>query len=331
MVVFMALKDLILEILELNRNNYISGERLATTFSVTRAGVNRAIKSLQAEGYEIVAVNNCGYCLTNKNDLLSTVGIRQYLHPEYKYFHISIYKEVGSTNDEAKNLATTGGVEGTIVIAEKQLAGRGRYGRNFFSPAGTGIYMSIILRPRLQIQDISLITVQAAVAICRALEKFSSNKLQIKWVNDIFFNNKKVCGVLSEAVTEFESQIVESLVVGIGINVKTKDEDFPKELQSSVSSLFIENVTRNQIIASIVNELFVLYRNSDNINLIDEYKERLLLLNREITFKRNNVSYRGTVLDVSYDGSLVVRLTDEKIITLKSGEVTIGSNNYEGA
>ena len=234
----MSVKNEILHILESNKGSNISGQELADILSVSRTAVWKAINLLKDEGYPIEAASNKGYSLSVSSDFLSSEGIRLFLNEEYKNIPITVYKTIESTNSEAKLLAVQNAEHGTIVVSEEQTKGRGRFGRDFFSPSDSGIYMSIILKPKLNMENAVLITTAAAVAICDAIEKFTNKVSRIKWVNDIFIGDRKVCGILTEAVTNFESGMMESVIVGIGINVKTKNEDFPLELQDTAGSIF---------------------------------------------------------------------------------------------
>lgn len=226
----MLIKGKVLKILEENKGKNISGEEIAKKLNISRTSIWKAINALRSEGYTINAVTNKGYSLATNTDFISKEGISLYLNNEYSNIDIYTYKLVSSTNDVAKTLALNGAKHGTVIISEEQSAGKGRLGRVFYSPANTGIYMSIILRPNLTAMDSVLITTSASVAICNAIQKVTGIECQIKWINDIYLNNKKVGGILTEASTNFESGTIDYLILGIGLNFNKPKESFPKEL-----------------------------------------------------------------------------------------------------
>lgn len=321
----MSVKNDILHILESNKGRNISGQELADMLNVSRTAVWKAINSLKDEGYPIEAASNKGYSLSASSDLLSSEGIRLHLNKEFKNIPITVYKTIESTNSEAKLLAVQNAEHGTTIIAEEQTKGRGRFGRDFFSPSDSGIYMSIILKPKLSIENSVLITTAAAVAVCEAIEKFTNEVPQIKWVNDIFIGDRKICGILTEAVTNFESGMMDSVIVGIGINVKTKNKDFPLELQNTAGSIFDDdnNFIRNQLTGSIINNVLKISENLKDKSFMQTYKERSLILGENILYKKNNDWYEGYALDIDDSGGLIVYTADSQKITLNSGEVSI--------
>lgn len=321
----MSIKNEILHILESNKGKNVSGQEIADMLNVSRTTVWKAINSLKDEGYQIEATSNKGYSLSTSSDVLSSEGIRLFLNEEFKNIPITVYKTIESTNSQAKLLAVQNAQHGTTIISEEQTMGRGRFGRSFFSPSDSGIYMSIILRPKLNIENSVLITTAAAVAVCEAIEKFVSYIPKIKWVNDIFIGNKKVCGILTEAVTNFESGMMDSVVLGIGINVKTKNEDFPMELQNTAGSILEENnnFIRNQLSAEIINNILEISKNLENKSFMSAYKERSMILGEHILYNKNNNWYEGYALDIDNSGGLIVYTADGKKITLNSGEVSI--------
>lgn len=326
----MSLKQSVLQILEENRSECISGQQLANKLLVSRAAIWKAINSLKNDGYSIDATTNKGYKLVEANDLLSKEGIMPYLNKEYADIPILVNQSVVSTNAEAKKLAVDNALHGTVVIADEQTGGRGRLGRKFYSPAKTGIYMSIILRPHMDITNATLITTAAAVAVCRAIKSICHMNPKIKWVNDIFIDHKKVCGILTEAVTDFESGMVESIIVGIGINYKTIQ--FPDDIREIATSLYSSESTtinRNSLIAAIINELFSLYSTLDNREFINEYKSYSMILGENIKYYHNNSEFFGKAIDIDNNGGLIVQTDQSDIITLTSGEITIRRLNNE--
>ena len=321
----MSVKNNILHILESNKGKTVSGQELADMLEVSRTAVWKAINSLKVEGYSIESTPNKGYSLAESSDVLSAEGIRLYLNEEFKSIPITVHKTIGSTNTEAKILAVQNAQHGTTIVSEEQTKGRGRFGRDFFSPSDSGIYMSIILKPELNIENSVLITSAAAVVVCNAIEKFTSVSPKIKWVNDIFIDNKKICGILTEAVTNFESGMLDCVVVGIGINVKTKNEDFPMELQNKAGSIFIDDDSfiRNQLTAEIINNVLKISKKLENKDFMPAYKQRSMILRENILYKKNNNWHEGYASDIDDYGGLIVFTADGQKITLNSGEVSI--------
>lgn len=224
----MALKDKVLEILEDNRGRSVSGNKIAVSLGMTRSAVWKAVKQLREEGYTINAVTNRGYCLTSDNDILNEPSVISFLETKELGRKMDIFKSIDSTNNFAKSLAQLGAVNGHTIIAEQQTAGKGRMGKKFYAPNNQGIYLSVIVRPQLSVEYALMITSCAAVAVAEAIEKVSGLRCGIKWVNDLYSNGKKLCGILTEAAIGVEQGGLEYAVIGIGINVS--NTSFPKEL-----------------------------------------------------------------------------------------------------
>lgn len=316
----MSTKDVLIRVLEENRDRAVSGQELADTLHITRAAVWKAVRSLQEDGYRIEAVRNRGYRLAPDTDVLSAQGVALYLPEKYRDSPVTVLQTVDSTNSAAKRLATEGAPHRTLVLAEKQTAGRGRRGRSFYSPAGTGLYMSVLLRPDSTLQDALPVTVAAAVAVCRAAEALTGKRPEIKWVNDLFLDGRKISGILTEAISDFESGMAEAVIVGIGVNLRTTD--FPDELAGVAGSLQPGRVTRNELAARIAAELFRLAENLSSPALMEEYRARSLILGKEIAFRQGDALRRGRAAAIDDEGCLLVE-TDGGQIVLKAGEVSV--------
>ncbi len=247
----------------------------------------------------------------------------------YKYFNninigdIVVLDTVNSTNTYAKELAQNGAKHNTVVIANHQTAGRGRLGREFFSPSDTGLYMSIILRPDEYSFDPAVVTIAAGVAVCRTVEEICNKQPQIKWVNDIFLGGRKICGILAEAGTN--SGAIDYVIVGIGLNVST--QIFPEELDNIAGSLG-HDIDRNLIAGKILDEFNRLHPICDNSELIDEYKNRSLVIGKKIDFVKDGKTYTGTATDIDSEGKLIVVLENGDTLSLKSGEISLRSKNF---
>ena len=327
----MTVKQSVLRALGEARGASVSGEVLAQSLGVSRAAVWKAIKSLQGEGYRISAGTNRGYRLEEYPDLLTAEGISAMLPLELAQLDLRVFDEIDSTNLEAKRLAMTG-LSRCAVIADRQTAGRGRLGRSFYSPPGCGIYTSLLLRPRPdQLADVTLLTTAAGVAVCRALQKAAGVQAEIKWVNDLYLNGK-ICGILTEGVTDFESGMIESIVIGYGVNFRD-DAHLPEELRPIVGSVFgaePPTVTRSALAAAMLAELLPLAEDLSSRSFLPEYRRRSMLLGREIVFSHAGGRFAAVAERIDDNGGLVVRLPDGSRETLRSGEVSVRTAESAG-
>ena len=236
------------------------------------------------------------------------------------------FEELDSTNRYLKELAAKGAQEGTIIIANRQSAGRGRLGRNFFSPEEKGIYMSILLRPDISLERAVLITSMAAVAVAEAIEQVSGIETKIKWVNDIFLNKKKVCGILTEAGIDAETGTLDYAVLGIGVNVGKMV--FPEELKNIATSVSNEcgfEVSKENLIDKILEQLEKWYPTIADGSFLEESKKRSILLGNDIRVIDETVPegfYHAKAVDINELGNLIIE-REGKLQVLNSGEVSI--------
>ena len=318
-------KDAILELLWQHADTYVSGAELARTLSVSRTAVWKGIEQLREEGYEIDSVTNKGYRLSSASDVLREEDIRKYLAVDG--LDVRVYRSITSTNTVLKTMAEEGAPEGRCLIAGEQTAGRGRRGRSFYSPPDSGIYLSILLRPALQAVDATSITACAAVAVAEAIESLAPVNAEIKWVNDIYVDGKKVCGILTEASLDCESGQVNYLIVGIGINTRVPASDFPEELRSIAGSAFGEKPIpelRCRLAAGVLNRLMHSYAGLTDKAWFDEYRRRSLVLGREINILAPGKEPEPAVaLDLDPDFALIVRTENGELRRLNSGEVSV--------
>lgn len=243
--------------------------------------------------------------------------IRQYLSDIAKDIKIETVALIDSTNDEMKRRATNGETEISLLIAEEQTNGRGTKGRSFFSPEGTGIYMSFLLRPNYSPQDCTLLTTMAAVSTAKAIERVTGLNPQIKWVNDIYLNKKKAGGILTQAHLSADGREVEWAVVGIGINLREPAGGFPMELTEIATTLGSENAhIKNRLIGEIANELIYYYRNLPQKEFIAQYSARLLGLHEEMTAQQGDEQITGEVIGIDEMCHLLLCLPDGSIRTL---------------
>jgi len=322
----MTTKHLVLEILEKNRDKSVSGEYIADLLSISRNMIWRAIKDLRNDGYLIEAITNKGYRLTGDNDIISVEGIKPFLLLAGISESIMVYAEIDSTNREAKAQAINKAAHGTVIISNSQTSGKGRHNRDFYSPPGSGLYMSFILHSSvLRFTNPTAITAYAALCVCEVIENICDMKPSIKWVNDIFLNGKKIGGILTEAITDFESGGVHEIILGIGINISTKTEDFPKEIKEYASSIYPDgnpHITRNRLAAEIINRI-LLSDTPAETELLERYKKRLFMLGANITVIQGRERYTAKALDINEHGHLIVQEQNGEIKTLSSGEITV--------
>jgi len=322
----MHVKTQLLKLLEENKNEFISGSSIASELSISRTAVWKAVKSLRSEGYEILATTNSGYKLVQSGDILSSAGIARSIKTE-GVFIVEVKKTVSSTNKSVRELAMKGMPEGYVLAAEGQTAGKGRMGRWFYSPLGHGIYFSLLLRPGSKTKDASLITAAAAVATAQAIEKILGVKTGIKWVNDLFIRDKKVCGILTEAVFGMESGLVESAVLGIGVNVTKPKDGIPKELEKIITTVTERTEgtegERCRLIAAVLDKFWEYYQNLERRDFLDEYRKRSIIIGRDILVISGEEKTPAHALAIDNECGLVVRYENGAIATLNSGEVSI--------
>lgn len=322
----MSTKEKLLSLFEENKGAYFSGEEIAERLSVSRTAVWKAVNSLRNEGYEIDAVQNKGYCLSVSTDILSAQGIRKYLKSVCGAMELEVLSVAGSTNALLKERAVAGAKEGYVILANSQTAGRGRLGRGFYSPADTGIYMSLLLRPRGYSPDQAVrITTMAAVAACEAIEEVSGKTAKIKWVNDIFMDNKKVSGILTEAAFSLEDNGLDYIVVGIGINAYPPKEGFPAEVEQIAGTVFEarQNDGKNHLAAAFLNHFMSCYMAGDHTDYTEKYRARSLVIGKEIRVLSPTGQKEAIALDVDEECRLVVRYGDGSRETLSSGEISV--------
>jgi BirA family biotin operon repressor/biotin-[acetyl-CoA-carboxylase] ligase len=321
----MELKHQVLKILEENRGNSVNGARLADELYVTRSSIWKAVKSLQKDGYHIKAVTNKGYCLLSQNDIVSAESILPFLKGAAANLALEVRQKVTSTNTVAKEMASKGAREGTVVIAREQTQGRGRMGRTFYSPEASGIYFTIILRPKLNLEDSLLITTGAAVAVAEAIETIAGVKAYIKWVNDIFVEEKKVCGILTEASLNFESGSLEYAVVGIGINIETKD--FPEGIKHTAGSIFRDKPAdapvTSILVAEVLNNFAQCMDSLTDKKYLEEYRKRSFLIGKSILVLKGKETIPAKAVDIDDKARLVVEYGDHTKEALLSGEVSV--------
>ena len=319
----MTIKEQVLKILIDNKEKSVSGEAIADQLFCSRNAVWKAIKTLRNEGYKIDPVTNKGYSLVDDGGVFSSASVEKRLKNDCR---VIVLESVDSTNNYLKKLAENGERENTVVIAECQSSGKGRLGRSFFSPK-SGLYLSILLRPTFSAEKSLFITAAAAVAVSDAIEEISGKTTGIKWVNDVFIGNKKVCGILTEAAVDFETGGLYYAIPGIGVNIYHPANGFPPEIRDIAGAVFDtepdEKDLKQKLAAAVINNFFDIYNNIENSDFMQKYKQKSCILGKEIFVLRNETKTKATVLDIDEKAGLVVKYENGEVETLSSGEVSI--------
>ncbi|MGI6751257.1 MAG: biotin--[acetyl-CoA-carboxylase] ligase [Anaerovoracaceae bacterium] len=318
------LKDRVLYHLEKGRGSIVTGGSLARELGVSRTAIWKAINALKEEGKVIESRPNSGYILLDRGDSLIKHAIEEGLTGDFMGRNLVILRSTQSTNQYIKGLDIGSIKEGMTVIADQQTSGRGRMGRPFISPAGEGIYMSILLKPKLLLQETQFLTICAAVAVSRAIEALCKVKMDIKWVNDIYYEGKKLCGILTEAFVSAEMQTVEYAVLGIGLNTGKVAPDI-RSIATSLKEIGCNKGNRNPLIAEILNRFEEVYRDysvkGSKKEIIQAYEDRLFIKGKSVLISGLGEDYQATVIGIDEKGGLIIRDDAGLIRHIVSGEI----------
>lgn len=305
---------------------YVSGQRLCEELNVSRTAVWKNINRLKEEGYVIEAVQNRGYCLKERPDVINAQEIKSRLHTKFWGQETMFFEEVDSTNNVAKKMAEEGAPHGRLVIAENQNAGKGRRGRTWSSPEGTGIWMTFILRPQISPQAASMLTLVAAMAVRKAIYLETGLETVIKWPNDIVAGGKKICGILTEMSAELEW--INYVVVGVGINANIRK--FPDEISDKATSLILETgrtVDRSRMVSAYGNafeEYYNRFLETGNLALLkDEYNSSLANFHNQVRVLDTAGEFVGISKGINDAGELVVTDDEGTERIVRSGEVSV--------
>lgn len=321
----MNIRESVLKAIAASGEDFLSGGQLAENLGVSRTAVWKAIKALEADDYLFDAVSGRGYRISPQNNRLSAELIRAELN-SHEDREIIVFDEIDSTNNYAKKLASEGASHGTVIAADKQSAGRGRLGRSFFSPSGTGLYMSVIIRPEISIEAAQLITSCAACAAAEALEGLCGRQVDVKWVNDLYMNGKKICGILTEASLSLETSSLDYAVIGIGMNVLSVRGIFSSELSEIAASVEDEagvKISRNKLCAEILGRLDERLEGIENREFLEDYRRREILTGNVITASAEGERITGRAVGIDDSASLIVELEDGSRRALSSGEANL--------
>lgn len=335
----MTIKDQVLLLLEGHRGEFFSGQEIAGGLSVTRAGVWKAVKALQKEGYAIKAVNNKGYILQKAPDVLSAAFIRQKLQENGIRLAVKVEKIVDSTNNVLKQYAAEGERHDMVLLAEEQSAGRGRRGRSFYSPEGTGLYLSLLLHPDVGPAEATLLTTLTAAAAAKAVENIAGEPVQIKWVNDVWLRGKKISGILTEGSASLEEGKLEYVVVGIGINLYEPLGGFPEGIKEVAGAVFTNDIPRenlrNRLSVEFLANFMKYYQTFPSRDYLEEYRKRSFVIGKRVRIvtpdgapgKAANEAGANReyakVLGIDDNCHLQVQYEDGTVEFLSSGEISI--------
>ena len=320
------LQEQILSYLEKNKGQQVTGGELAREFQVSRTAVWKSIHALCENGHRIQSFSKSGYVLLSESDGLSKTSIQSNLTTKTFGQHLELLKTIPSTNQYLKELAIHDLPEGYAVLANEQTQGRGRLNRTFHSPSNEGIYLSILVKPQIALSETPFLTICTAVAVSQAIEKICGFTAGIKWVNDLYYDNKKLCGILTEGFVSAELQIIDYAIVGIGINTG----HVVPEVQDIATSIY--DVThilgiRNQLIAEILNQfekIYVQFTQQDKKqDILQEYVDKLFIMNRKIQVITSDKPYEAIVTGVDISGALIVRNIAGETIHINSGSINL--------
>lgn len=317
----------ILEILRAGGQEPVSGEELSRQLDVSRTAVWKHIQALKAEGYEIESIPKKGYVLKSAPDRLKPAEIITHLKTKWLGHSIHYCETVDSTNNVAKKLAEEGCDNGLVVVSEEQQGGKGRLSRGWFSPFACGNWFSVVLKPPFLPQEASKCTLLAAVAVVKAINKYSGVNAAIKWPNDILLDGKKLVGILTEMSAEFGK--INYIVIGIGINVHVPKNIVPEDIRDcavSVADVAQEPVSRVEILADVLLNLEDLYEQvlqSGFAPVLDEWRKYSCTLGQKVKVIAPDETYCGEAVDIDGDGLLIVKKDDGTVDKVIAGDVSI--------
>ena len=322
----MTTKEKLLALLEDSKGTFFSGEEIARTLQVSRAAVWKAVSALREDGYTIDAATNKGYRLSPDSDILSPQGIRRFLKPEYRDLDLTVLPTAPSTNALVREKANQGCPEGCVIVACEQTDGRGRYGRQFFSPVDSGVYLSLLLRPTAYSpQQATCLTAAAAAAMCQAIEAVTGQQPGIKWVNDIFLHGKKVCGILTEAAVGLETGTLNYMVLGAGVNLYPPVKGFPEEIQPIAGSVLERSCpeAKNRLVGEFLNRFWYFYTHPECRAYLEDYRARSLAIGQNVTVLYAGKAVSAYAYGIDDDFRLLVRYDSGKTEALSYGEIRI--------
>lgn len=319
-------KDELLRHLREEQGNWISGEDLSGRMAISRSAVWKQVSRLRQEGYLIRSSSKKGYLFLEVPEMLLPAEIREGIETNvFGRKEIVYFTELESTNRKAKEMAAQGASEGTLVVAETQTRGRGRIGRSWYSPFQAGIYASLILRPKLPPNETPKITLVTGVSVAEALLAVTSLRPDIKWPNDILVRGRKICGILTETSTEMDA--IDFVVVGVGINVNTRE--FPDDLKEIATSVYLETgktFDRVMLLQEFLlqfERLYATFLHSGFESIGKRWGELSILLGKDVTVHMIDRTCKGRVMKLDRDGALIIRGKSGELEKIYSGDIHI--------
>lgn len=316
------------EILKMLRetDGYISGQELCNKFGVSRTAIWKVMKQLKEAGYNIEAQQNKGYHIVSAPDVMDAAELKSIWKPKWVGCEILYFDSIDSTNTKAQELAEKGYPSGTLVVADKQVAGKGRRGRNWESPSGCGIFMTLMLKPDINPNNASMLTLVSALAVAKALADITGKDAKIKWPNDIVIDGRKVCGILTEMSAQFD--YINNIVIGIGINVN--NSSFPEEISATASSLRLlsggKKYRRAEIIEKIMEyfeKYYSIFLETEDLSaLVNEYDAMLINMKKQVKVLDPKEPFEGKAMGITKTGELIVDTWESRKL-VSSGEVSV--------
>lgn len=316
------------EILKMLRetDGYISGQELCNKFGVSRTAIWKVMKQLKEAGYNIEAQQNKGYHIVSAPDVMDAAELKSIWKPKWVGCEILYFDSIDSTNTKAQELAEKGYPSGTLVVADKQIAGKGRRGRNWESPSGCGIFMTLMLKPDINPNNASMLTLVSALAVAKALADITGKDAKIKWPNDIVIDGRKVCGILTEMSAQFD--YINNIVIGIGINVN--NSSFSEEISATASSLRLlsggKKYRRAEIIEKIMEyfeKYYSIFLETEDLSaLVNEYDAMLVNMKKQVKVLDPKEPFEGKAMGITKTGELIVDTWESRKL-VSSGEVSV--------
>ena len=316
------------EILKMLRetDGYISGQELCNKFGVSRTAIWKVMKQLKEAGYNIEAQQNRGYHIVSAPDVMDAAELKSIWKPKWVGCEILYFDSIDSTNTKAQELAEKGYPSGTLVVADKQVAGKGRRGRNWESPSGCGIFMTLMLKPDINPNNASMLTLVSALAVAKALADITGKDAKIKWPNDIVIDGRKVCGILTEMSAQFD--YINNIVIGIGINVN--NSSFPEEISATASSLRLLSGGKKYRRAEIIEKrmeyfekYYLIFLETEDLSaLVNEYDDMLVNMKKQVKVLDPKEPFEGKAMGITKKGELIVDTWESRKL-VSSGEVSV--------
>lgn len=329
----MSTREIVLYNLIASQNSPVSGQTLASQIGLSRNAIWKAVEELRNQGYIIEQEGRRGYLLKSMPKSLDSLQIGYYGRKIFPDLYVEIHQQVTSTNDVAKQFAQNNPGQPALFIAKEQTKGRGRYGRSFFSGLHHGLYLSLVLQPhQINIEDTPLYTLLAASSMAKALDPYLESPIQIKWINDLFYKQGKVAGILCESIMDLETQSISSLIIGIGLNLAG---DFSKQdptIQSVAGTLFGQtlpaSLNQNQLLTDFLTHFALGHQNLPDGDFLKDYQKRLLGLNQQVYYEKSGQRHEGIIRGINSKGNLLVEDFQGDTHLLLAGEIHFSSHQF---